>query len=68
MSQISRLRNRPVNYPPEARPFAGEGLTIARLCDKCGRICGNSQGSTVIRFRGARLWVGRCCNPKYQSP
>ena len=67
MSQASRLRNRPVQYP-EGRPFASEGLAITRLCDKCQRVCVNSQGSTVIKFRGARIWVGRCCNPRFTTP
>lgn len=43
-------------------PFASPGLAIGRRCDKCGKISANMIGSTVVRYRGIRMWIGACCN------
>lgn len=53
--------------PDTPLPFASPGLVIGRRCEKCNTVRGTMIGGTTIPYRGIRIWVGACCNPKMKE-
>lgn len=65
MTYDTRIRNKPPGLESENRPFGmSPGHASGRLCSKCNRPTFDARGSCMAMVRGARQWVGRCCNPK----